>query len=213
MSSCACLTVALLEAGPALDAPPVTGTVYTVVVTTAPGPNTGLATAAPTSVDGAIVWLLRSIAAAKGILGGGVLTQGHKTLLVCTWSVWVTAMGLKGVGVQWVRACPCAFVVPRYSLSAPSHTACTVHTSTLQHAKSGTTSGRTCDFTARMEHMVANTFEFVSPEGRMLQRVWCVWFVQAWLVRALVLPQCLWEHLPSRITTSRPGMVRCPGRL
>ena len=71
MSSCVCLTVAVLEAGPALDAPPVTGTVYTVVVTTAPGPNTGLATAAPASVDGAVVWLWRSIAAAKGILGGG----------------------------------------------------------------------------------------------------------------------------------------------
>jgi hypothetical protein len=71
MSCCVLLTFALLEAGPALDAPPVTGTVYTVVVTTAPGPNPGLATAAPTSVDGTIVWLSRDMVCSKGYPGVG----------------------------------------------------------------------------------------------------------------------------------------------
>ena len=40
----------------------------------------------------------------KGYPRGGGLTQRHRTLLVCTWSVWVTAMGLKGVGSA-VGAC------------------------------------------------------------------------------------------------------------
>ena len=63
--------------------------------------------------------------------------------------------------MPWVRACvSLCFRSTAYSLPRPSHTACFLHSSYLQHAKSGTTSGRTCDSTARMEHMVANACEF-----------------------------------------------------
>ncbi len=143
-------------------------------------------------------------------VGGGYLPN-DKERCRCTWSVWVTAMGWMGVGVPWVGACV-SFCFRITALLPVQTLANRLHVVYLVFA--------TCKvghhFRARLHctHGAWSTWSpthlssHVSPEGRMLQRVWCVWFLQAWLVRALVLRQCLWEHLPSRITTSRLGMVR-----